>query len=262
MYHKLINIFNAARLHVALIYGLIAITFVWTQGISTPELVAVLSFTSLLSATYLFNRIMDVDSDKISQPGEELDGGVVAFVVALLTLTPIAFLTIFSLPVLPYVVFIAIGMSYSLPIFFGKSFKEILVLKNLYAAGAWYVSFVLLQSVYAGTTPLLVSFISSLHVFVLIFAYEVIWDIRDIDADRAFGVKTIPNTFGIIITRSLLLSLFVWVLWKLDFDITHPVSVALIVLTPIALFATHKTPRFVFHMAIYLMLAAVVVFIL
>ena len=260
--HRLVKVCNAVRLHVALVYALIAITFVWAEGIRTQELVAVLCFTSLLSASYLLNRITDVDSDRLSQPGEELEGNLVLFSVVLLAFVPLAFLVMFSLPVLPYITFIMVGAFYSLPAISGKSLREILILKNLYAAAAWYVSFALLESVYAGATSFLESLLSSPHVFALVLAYEIMLDIRDADADRAAGISTIPNTFGMVTTRLSLLTLFAWVLWMRDFDVSDPISVATVVLIPLSLLATPKTPRWVFHLTVYIMLAAVAVLVL
>jgi len=260
--YRLIKIVNAARLHVALTYALIAITFVWTNGVSIKELVAVLCFTALLSATYLFNRVTDVDSDRISQPGEELEGNFILFFVVLLAFTPVVFLLAFSLPILPYLAFIVVGALYSVPVIAGRSFREILILKNIYAAGAWYISLILLKSVYATSAPFLDSIFSSIHVFALAFVFEVIWDIRDAEADRSAAIATIPNKFGMTVTRLLLVTVLVWVLWLLNFDMMHPLAVATAVLIPVSLFATPKTPRPIFHIAVYFMLVTVATLIL
>jgi 4-hydroxybenzoate polyprenyltransferase len=100
------------------------------------------------------------------------------------------------------------GLIYSTPIF-PKGFryrrlKEIPVAKSLLVAVAWALPPALLPVYVAGTSPDLVTVAVILFFFSLVFINTVLFDIRDVEGDRATGVHTIPVCIGVTNTKILL----------------------------------------------------------
>lgn len=100
------------------------------------------------------------------------------------------------------------GLIYSMPIF-PKGFryrrlKEIPVAKSLLVAVAWALPPALLPVYVAGISPDLVTLAVILFFFSLVFINTVLFDIRDVEGDRATGVRTIPVCIGVTNTKVLL----------------------------------------------------------
>jgi 4-hydroxybenzoate polyprenyltransferase len=100
------------------------------------------------------------------------------------------------------------GLIYSTPIF-PKGFryrrlKEIPVAKSLLVAFAWALPPALLPVYIAGASPDLVTLAVILFFFSLVFINTVLFDIRDVEGDRATGVRTIPVCIGVTNTKILL----------------------------------------------------------
>lgn len=261
---NIVRITHAARANIALVYAIAAFIFVRPGGVTTEESVAVLSFVILTFATYLFNRAMDAESDAKSQPGEVLEGRSIVISSLVLFFAPIVFLVAFSLPVLPYLLFVPVGILYSVPIWNGRALRCVFLVKNVYAAAGWWASFAVLQSVYAGVTTFPEALVGTLDVFLLILAVEIIWDIRDTHADKEACVETLPNTIGIPSTRVVLAVLLLGILALRGVTLGDPIVWAAITLLLLSASATPATPRWIFHTFIYIIVAAllaVVVFI-
>jgi 4-hydroxybenzoate polyprenyltransferase len=100
------------------------------------------------------------------------------------------------------------GLIYSTPIlpqgFRYRRLKEIPVLKSLLVAIAWALPPALLPVYISGASPDLVTLAVILFFFSLVFINTVLFDIRDLEGDRAAGVRTIPVLLGIPRTKTLL----------------------------------------------------------
>jgi 4-hydroxybenzoate polyprenyltransferase len=92
------------------------------------------------------------------------------------------------------------GVIYSVPLFparFGfRRLKEVPLMKSLVVAFSWAVPPALLPVCHAGLPVGAATGIAGIFFFFLVFINTVVFDIRDVDGDRASGVKTIPTIFG------------------------------------------------------------------
>ena len=130
------------------------------------------------------------------------------------------------------------GLIYSMPLLpkrFGyRRLKEIPVLKSLLVAFAWALPPALLPVYISGATPSLVTLAVILFFFSLVFINTVLFDIRDLEGDRAAGVRTIPVLLGITRTKTLLtlvnITLGISVLSLLLLSHISPVYICLIVI--------------------------------
>jgi 4-hydroxybenzoate polyprenyltransferase len=74
--------------------------------------------------------------------------------------------------------------------------KSVPLLKNVYSSFFWSVALLLCPSIYLNT-PLDVRLFAAIPcMFLLVLYVEMLWDIRDINGDRAAGVRTIPVLLG------------------------------------------------------------------
>lgn len=98
----------------------------------------------------------------------------------------------------------------SFPLFFLYSLdaKKVLVVKNCLVAYA-YVSTILLGSVVTdGKVEPLILYFASMG-FIVGTVFEIMLDIADREGDELFGVRTIPTEFGVRITVSVSVVLFI-----------------------------------------------------
>ena len=100
------------------------------------------------------------------------------------------------------------GLVYSTPLFPRgfryRRLKEIPVAKSLLVAFAWALPPALLPVFVAGAVPGIITIGVILFFFSLVFINTVLFDIRDVEGDRATGVRTIPVCIGIPMTKLLL----------------------------------------------------------
>jgi 4-hydroxybenzoate polyprenyltransferase len=100
------------------------------------------------------------------------------------------------------------GLIYSTPIlpkgFKYRRLKEIPIVKSLLVAIAWALPPALLPVYVSGATPSLITLAVILFFFSLVLVNTVLFDIRDVEGDRAAGVRTIPVLLGIPKTKTLL----------------------------------------------------------
>jgi 4-hydroxybenzoate polyprenyltransferase len=101
-----------------------------------------------------------------------------------------------------------LGLVYSTPIFPKGSryrrLKEVPFVKSLIVAIAWAIPPAFLPIYVSGATPSLITLAIFLFFFSLVFINTVLFDIRDVEGDRATGVRTIPVCIGIPNTKILL----------------------------------------------------------
>jgi 4-hydroxybenzoate polyprenyltransferase len=81
----------------------------------------------------------------------------------------------------------------------GKVFriKSVPLLKNVYASLFWSVALVLTPYLYVGQRPPARAALFAAIGFGLTFFVELLWDLRDVDGDRAAGVRTLPIAIGV-----------------------------------------------------------------
>ena len=100
------------------------------------------------------------------------------------------------------------GLIYSTPIFPKgckyRRLKEIPLAKSLIVAIAWALPPALLPVYIGGAIPSLITLAVVLFFFSLVFINTVLFDIRDVEGDRATGVRTIPVCIGVTNTKILL----------------------------------------------------------
>jgi len=222
--------------------------------------VPLIAYACLVGAWYVSNRYFDYEEDRISQ-GPEANGGkelltisIVAFLVGLLLL-----ITARS-PVLPYLIFALLMLLYSCPIsLFGKKrkLKQLLIVKNVYAAGLWHLTY---ASVLYFYTPLslhtnfFLIYRSTFPFFLIMFMFEVLWNIRDMKGDKVVGTHTIPNTFPPIVAQIVMgvsLAIAAWCMCSYRVNIF--VLGEFVFLFGLLFLASPKRSRWFFHSAIYVL---------
>ncbi len=109
--------------------------------------------------------------------------------------------------------------------------KEVIWLKNLSVALLWGGSVVIIPSVYSGVSPFSnpVLLLIGLGLFISSFNNTLFDDVRDLEGDRAAGIKTLPTEYGVRFSYLLLFGLdviwssalvFIWKAGMLNFRCT------------------------------------------
>ena len=226
---QIIDVFFKYRLHIPfLIFSMCLMSFF--PQMSLGVVVVSACFSCLGAFIYIFNKATDGQEDAINVAGLQVEkqwykrvmvSAVICFMLPIPFLLQWPFLLVF------YLVLAAVGYLYSAPLkFFGftRRLKDILFIKNAVSAVCWGSGAALLPVLYSGQQPDLMTFVTALNYFVFIFAVEVVWDIRDIDGDRAANIKTLPNTLGVLSSKIICLVpviiMFGWRLMNVDI---HPI---------------------------------------
>ncbi|MBX2910250.1 MAG: UbiA family prenyltransferase [Chitinophagales bacterium] len=171
-----------------------------------------LSFTLWHFALFLFDRIYDRKLDAVSQSEEyikdkQANSLYIVFAVCLLTSFILYFFS--SANIFYWALLFPITFLYPLRIVNQFRFKNILIIKNLYSALLIYILPLLIQTYIINPDSILNSTTLKplLSLGLYVWLGEVFWDIRDLSADKTHGVHTIPNTFGITITKVFMVSI-------------------------------------------------------
>jgi len=242
------------KVHVTLLIFLMVMNRWWDWSDPQGWLAAAI-FSSVVTFVYLINKVTDVKEDQIntaSLPMPPQYARRVTWVALFLVLWPLPF--IYNRPgVLALYLFIAIGQgvfyNFKLPLL-GFRTKQIWGVKTFMAA------------VIIAVTP---SFVHSLWVYDKIwpwdwwiFAYaqltfmvaSVIWDVRDIEGDRAVGVRTLPNTLPLWATRLVCWGMLIaagWVRFEAVPVAQFPVLIGLSTNALVVLFMHPRRHRYFFH---------------
>ena len=101
----------------------------------------------------------------------------------------------FQYKVIIFAIGILSAVSYSKSLFLKFPLKNYLIVKNLMSAGSKY--FVLIAGAFL-LSPLSINVIlaTSLVGFLLNIVFTILWDVRDIEADKVGNVRTLPVVFG------------------------------------------------------------------
>lgn len=177
-----------------------------------PLVVALVTFS-----VYTYDRILDADTDELSNPDQAAFVrkhsdvlyvlAAVSYAVALTAAVlwgPLAL----GLTLLPglFAVFYA---SDWLPNLGGRfeRLKQILVVNTAVVAFAWSVTLVFLPVAFAGRMLSVTGALVFALFFLRTFVDAELPNVRDIESDRAVGVSTIPTVFGVRRTRHALYAL-------------------------------------------------------
>jgi 4-hydroxybenzoate polyprenyltransferase len=175
-------------------------------------------FTMLLCSflitfsVYSFNKITDVAEDKLNNPYRvKLIRGCEKMWLMLpptslsASLLIGALRSLLTVPILltPFIAafFYSFKLSPSIP-----RLKEIFFVKSFVVALSWALVGSLLPTAVGSAAPPMIPLIFT-FIFITIFVNTVLFDVRDVDGDRASGIKTIPIVLGVDRTRRLLSSL-------------------------------------------------------
>jgi 4-hydroxybenzoate polyprenyltransferase len=212
------RIFLNERLHIVL--SSVALLWCWDRILSIgvrPVDYFIVPLT--VACICQWNRLTDRREDAVNCPeelGESLErerrirlfcffGATTAVVLALAT-DP-------SWPVAAIVAAgAAIGFFYNTSPLPGRSalrLKNLFVLKNLSSGVGWTLGLLVYPAVRAGRVLDQPVWIASAYMFLAVMAHEIIWDIRDVQGDRAADVHTLPVVVGVGTTKGILLAAMV-----------------------------------------------------
>ncbi len=172
-----------------------------------------IGFSFLMAFVYLFNKWTDIEEDQINTRGGPLDPAKkdkVLYGSLFFLIFPIFLLSHNFYLLLIYFVVGCIGFFYSYKVkFLGIPFrfKDKFIVKNASSAVMWASPPALVPSALRGDLwPL--DIVSFIVIFFIVVPIEIVWDVRDIEGDRRFGIRTIPNVLGIKWTKIICVLLF------------------------------------------------------
>lgn len=219
-YARLQNVFSLITL-TSLFIGLVMAAILYFSflllGIPSSTLLLFATFFLAISV-YSLNKVTDVKEDIVNLPDRaqfvkknrnyllfaSLEAINIAVVLAFLSNPAAIFIILF-----PFYV----GVFYSLGVR-KLRIKNVLVFKNVMAAGTCTVAAVLLPLAIHVDVPFIILMVAY-FIFVKLFINSVLFDVRDIDGDEKAGVRTIPVYLGRSKTRNIMLllnsTLIVWV---------------------------------------------------
>ena len=180
-----------------------AATVAFVLGMAPPWNLLLMAYLFTLGA-YTINRISDFEQDRISHPARTsyLEGrrkylaGVTAACFLLgYALALLRNFVFFTALLLPLVLAVAYSFGWGRGGKAGISrLKEGLLLKNIAISFGWSLVPVLVGLFYL-ELPLAILALSP-FIFLRIMVNTIFFDQRDVDADKAFGVKTLPARVG------------------------------------------------------------------
>ena len=177
----------------------------WYVAAHPEVLVIALCFTSLMVFVYLFNKVTDKTEDAANTGNDFIGNRAIrpTLVVAIACLLfPLPYIFFTPQFLLLYCGVSIVGFLYSYRVSFGGAryrLKDVLFIKNITSAATWSLIPVTIQTVLLHEPLLSTLFLGELiALFCIFFAFEIIWDIRDVEGDAAAGVHTVANTFGVV----------------------------------------------------------------
>lgn len=163
-------------------------------------------------AVYILNTVSDLGEDAVSNPSRAAFAQRHARLIVLGAAGCVVLATALALPFglvpvlgifLPFLAGLAYSFKASLPSRAGareggrgpRRLKDILLVKNLTIAATWSMSALALQPDLEGV-PATALLASGVLVALRFLVTSILPDWRDIEADRAHGVRTVPVVFG------------------------------------------------------------------
>lgn len=190
------DIVNDLRFHVLFNYFLVVSWFLKSSGVNARDAVEYgLTGLSIAGTVYLLNRYTDYSYDLVADAGLAKAPRQVYLVVAgIYFVSGIPYIVQNPITVFPSIFGLAFGTLYSFKTFFRYPLKNYVVSKNLIAAGSKYIGKLGGVLIYVPLTDTLL--FRSVSGFAFNLIYEILWDIRDMAADKVGKVTTIPLKFG------------------------------------------------------------------
>lgn len=178
---------------------------------ATPNLQICMAVFLITFSTYSLNKLTDMAEDSINMP-ERINfiGGRKQFILitalgSYLLSIPLVF---FAAPLAVPIVFMPILAN----LLYGSKLlpwiprlKDIPVMKNIIVATSWALVCTLLPSVEISNLPKATILLVIYFMMVKVFINTILYDVRDVEGDRAAGVKTIPSLLNTPKTTMVLL---------------------------------------------------------
>lgn len=234
-FYYLIDTLNKYRLNYFIVHFTIGLLLLnYYQALTVTTVFIALCISCLFLSSHIFNKIYDRLEDSIVSPFEtNFSDKVFYFATMLLVILPTLGLIYLNKPLLPFICLVPYTFFYSYPIYKNLRIKNILFLKNITPATFWSASYLVLLFYTFGFLPT-DWHISAGIIWFLVFALNVIFDIRDVAGDKAANVHTIPNTFGVFTAKTIILILLLGVLLYLIIQGTSVMTMMLVLLFCVA----------------------------
>ncbi len=202
------DIVNDLRLHVLFNYFLVVSWFLKSSGVDARDAVEYgLVGLSIAGTVYLLNRYADYGYDLVADFGlAKAPREMYPVVAGIFFVTGIPYIIQNPVTIFPSIFGLTFGTLYSFKTFFRYPLKNYIVSKNLIAAGSKYIGTFGGALIFVPFTEVLL--FRSVSMFAFHFIYEILWDIRDMAADKVGKVSTIPLKFGK--STALLICLGIW----------------------------------------------------
>lgn len=254
---------NTYRIHVIVVFALLLISYITPFLSSTyapyiPHSAefygVVFSFTLLWAGYYIGNKYFDYKEDAISQAAEARRSPALAYAVTAMYILPLPWILWLHLPLLPYLALIGVTLGYSITVA-GVRIKNLFLIKNLYAAGSWWMTIAVAVAFYTNSG---MSFADALRytydIFLLLMVFELLWDIRDIEGDKAVGNMTVPVVLGITMTKLIIFGCIGLIWWWNDMSsmIFSILFFNVIYLALVTIFVKKDFPNYYYHSVIYI----------
>jgi 4-hydroxybenzoate polyprenyltransferase len=211
-FHRIVEYLVYSSVYLSFAAGAMVFISCILQGVTYSLIVASLGML-ITYAIYNLNRKTDECEDAINHSHRYAFtkkyekalylSGIGAYVLALVISGFYGF-SVFFISAIPLMA----GLIYSTPLLPVKCryrrLKEIPVVKSLLVTIAWALPPALLPVYVSGAAPSIITLAVILFFSSLVFINTVLFDIRDMDGDRALGIHTIPVLLGISRTKTLL----------------------------------------------------------
>ncbi len=204
------DLINDLRLHVIFNYFLVVSWFLYASGLSASRSVSYAALMACLAGfSYLLNRYTDYSYDVIVDRGlAKVSPKVYLVLSACFFVCGLVLVYVYPQYLFPIILGTCLGIFYSVKTIFKYPLKNYFVTKNLFAAFSKYLGTMIgVLLVIPFSEGLL---IRSISMFAFHLIYEILWDIRDIESDRAGNVSTIPNRYGK--TLALVVCVLIWLI--------------------------------------------------
>ena len=188
-----------SNLFISLAATSVAVTTIVLAGFRL-EVVPLFIVFAVTLFVYSVNRLTDLAEDEQNVPGRAAFtrryGRLSLALGALGYLVAIALAVVWGLPLAGFLVLpLVVVLLYST-----LQLKRVFLVKNLVVGAAWGV-IPLGVGVYFGDLFRLEVLFLAAHVGAMITVAAVIFDVKDIEGDRAEGIQTVPNVYGSRVTR-------------------------------------------------------------
>ena len=240
------------------------LTLLPLPAINMQGVMVALAMGMVMTYAFLYNKATDLLEDNVnttSLPIDEKHKNTLIKIACACLIVPLLWLWQTPKILVIYLVFGGLlGFLYSYPVQIGKKsyrLKNILFIKNLTPAVSVAACTVLPSYFLLPNFPQIYFLFYAISIFSVVLCVEILCDIRDIDGDRRAGIKTLPNTLGVAMARTIALLIYaggcLWFYYLLHFSMPPPSLIAGQMITfLIILFTTAEKPYWYFHLPIFM----------